>query len=311
MGVVDAGEARVAVLEVNQVGDVVHQGMEHVALVGQLGLGALPLGNVDYEAFQDRRIVVAGWNVSALLPNPFFRPGRRMDAIGDLEGPVGCHGSLNVVPDALPVVRMDQLGVGNVIIANQVAGGIAGQLEGAVADELHRPFRVVAAPVGHAGQVAHQGSEGSLAFLERLLGLPVLGDVGDDAIEPEDPTGRIAARLDAVAHPAAAAVGTEDAVLLLNGFSLPQPGQGFFKEVFVLRGDDASPMVQAGQKKVRRSAGDAARSPAKKSRRSSGRSDRSRRSRGNLKRRSSPAATPLPCGSAGRSPRAARGHRAP
>ena len=160
--IIDPREAHVPVFEVNQVRDVVHQGMEHVAFPGQLGLDPLPLGNVDDEAFQDWRIVFARGDGPALLPDPFLFAGPGLNAIGTLEGLPGSHRLLNLVPDTLPITRVNQLGVGNVIIADQIAGRVAGQRESTVAHEFHCPVRFVAAPVGHAGQIAHQRCQGAL-----------------------------------------------------------------------------------------------------------------------------------------------------
>src|SRR5208282_1487036 len=63
----------------------------------------------------------------------------------------------------------------------------------------------------HPGEIALE----QLAIA--LLGVPVLGDVGENAVEVERAAVGGRARADAVAHPALAAVGQEQAIFELAG----------------------------------------------------------------------------------------------
>jgi hypothetical protein len=117
---------------------------------------------------------------ATLLEDPFLVPGGGADAVGEAVGDVGRDRGLDVAPDPDLVVGVDEVGVGRAAVVAQVIRLVAGEVEAAVADEAHRPAGVVAAAVGHAGQVAEEGGEDALALAEGRVGPLALGDVADD-----------------------------------------------------------------------------------------------------------------------------------
>lgn len=116
-------------------------------------------------------------NAATLFPDPFLDASGRDDAIGNLEWLARLQRLLHIVPDHLPIIGMNDLGIRNSRRACQFLGGVAGEGQRALADEVHRPILVVAAAIGHAGEIAHEREQGAATFPQGLLGALAALDV--------------------------------------------------------------------------------------------------------------------------------------
>src|SRR6185369_12934060 len=147
----------------------------------QFGFHPLPLGDVGDEPFQGKYLAVWTKDAPPPLPDPFFYPDSSADAVHELERPFFSQIGLDVVPDELPVIRMDQLRVTGLLVPHQTGLLVTGQFDATFADEFHGPVLVVATAVRHAGEVGHECREGALAFSQRFFGPLPLGDVESNA----------------------------------------------------------------------------------------------------------------------------------
>ena len=146
-------------------------------MFGKRLFGLPAFGDVRDEALEGLEVAVFGEYADALFPDPPLVAGGGMDAVRNEEGLAAAERRLNLIPDALAVVRVHDVVVGELAVEKQVFRVVAGQPAAAAAYELHRPVAVVLASVGHAGQVAQKGVHHALAFPQRLLRLAPLGDI--------------------------------------------------------------------------------------------------------------------------------------
>src|SRR6185369_11324782 len=130
----------------------------------QFNLHSLLLGDVGDEPFQGKYLAVWTKDAHPPLPDPFFYPGSSADAVYELERAFFPQSGLHVVPDALLIIRVDQLRVTDLPVPHQTVLLVAGQLDATFADEFHGPVLVVATAVRHAGEVAHECRKDALAF---------------------------------------------------------------------------------------------------------------------------------------------------
>ncbi|MBT9152377.1 MAG: hypothetical protein DDT35_00597 [Firmicutes bacterium] len=70
---------------------------------------------------------------------------------------------------------MDEAAVGQLLVANEVLGGMARNLQAAVTDIEHSPTGVSVAAVHKARQIADECRQGLLSLSERALHLAHLG----------------------------------------------------------------------------------------------------------------------------------------
>ena len=135
---------------------------------------------------------LAGEHPSPLLPDPFLLAVGRGDSIDEFERSASRERFLDLLAHDGAVLGVDQFLVGYLRVVYQFGRGIAGEFLAALAHELHGPELVVAAAVGHPGEIAHQCGERPLAFLERLLGALALGHILDakDHLPPGLPAQR-------------------------------------------------------------------------------------------------------------------------
>jgi hypothetical protein len=118
--------------------------------------GRLLGGHIQNESFQSQQVAGRGSDSAPLLPNPLGFAGCSYDPIRHFERSPLLECRLNLTPYRVTIVGMDHVGEADAGVLREVGHGIPGELQSAVADELHGPMPIVAATVGHAGQVAHQ-----------------------------------------------------------------------------------------------------------------------------------------------------------
>jgi hypothetical protein len=121
--------------------------------------GFFSLGDVLHYAFDGNEFSLGVENARPALPRPAQLAGGVKYPVLDVEA----LGDGQAVPDfrthALAVVRMRQRFVRNAVVQQQIARLEAGEAPTALADELHRPIRVVAAAIDHPVQIAEQRLE--------------------------------------------------------------------------------------------------------------------------------------------------------
>jgi hypothetical protein len=134
----------------------------------ELLLDAFVVGDIDDESFEGFELTVIP-DAAAPLHNPAGPSAAVDESVFDIEGTFFFEGLLDLVPDALAVVGMDEV-VEEDGAADEFVGGIAGQFEAAGADKLHGPGRFVGTAVSQSEEIA-----------DEAFGLPAGGDVAIDA----------------------------------------------------------------------------------------------------------------------------------
>ena len=118
------------------------------------------------------------------------------DAKLELERPVFAGCALHRLPRPRDIIGMLELRPVRAA-GSEILGRVASDTDHAVADELHRPLVVIAAPVRHAGQAGDQCRQAALALAACGVGLAPQAGHLDVRLDPGDQFAR-AERLDEV-----------------------------------------------------------------------------------------------------------------
>ena len=179
------GEAELGVLLPVPVGGQRGQAAEAFFAFAQCRLGKPTFGDVLDEAFQGEDRAILRVDASTALPDALFAPVRGAHPVLEHERRAVAQGFLRRVPGTGAVLGMHQLRERHAP-ADEVLRRIPGERARALADELRRPVRVVAAAVGHAGQVAEQRGQPPLVLLQRAHRLVARRHVLGDAAVAEE-----------------------------------------------------------------------------------------------------------------------------
>ncbi len=139
------------------------RGVLEDAAIAQLRLlqrfkhGALG-GDVFDEAFDDDFALLVRHR-DAALDDPFDETRRGADPVMHGEAAKGCDGSIDTAAHPRAIIRMGDLLPRYLRVIHQGRGAVAAQPQRALADENHRPRRIVTAAIGHSFQVVDQGIE--------------------------------------------------------------------------------------------------------------------------------------------------------
>ena len=106
-----------------------------------------------------------------------------MDAIGEVELRAPFKAALDLVPNHLSVVRVDQLGIICTVVFKKMIRRKSRQIKTAFTYEFHGPELIIEATVGHAWQISHQCREPAFTFGQQLLGLHTISYIVDNRIK--------------------------------------------------------------------------------------------------------------------------------
>ena len=140
----------------------------------QLRFSEHPFGDVGHHAFESFHFAVVGIDGDSLFPDPFLLAGCCADTVFHLEMPTFGNCRLHMVPNQLPVIRVDDVCIGDFFVPDKSLLLVACQQNAPFADELHRPICIVVAAVGHARQIRQERGKTAISFLLRRVGSSLL-----------------------------------------------------------------------------------------------------------------------------------------
>ncbi|OEZ52482.1 hypothetical protein DUGA6_61160 [Duganella sp. HH105] len=153
--------------------------------LAQLLLHLAALADVEDDAVDPAQLGIAlVLGDGAVLPHPAGVAVGVAQPVFDLVGAEVGDGAVDLGLDAGAVFRHDQAAqCAAALVADEIAGRVAGQALDAVADEHRRRVEAHAAAEGYAGDVADQRAELLLAVAQRLHDGAPFADVGDEQHE--------------------------------------------------------------------------------------------------------------------------------